>query len=441
MRPLFTGSSLYRARRCVASAVLPRTGSLSLKSEVGSAKHEHMQERALYLIDEAMERLPAVLERWGLGEREAAITSAQLRKFEYVPPMGALAEISLALRLGPHVEQIEGGRGDYDTGDPEVFFAATSDLVWSEPEPIVWVDVVVNDVVFGRPRVPEGSGLWVIDYKFGSDTYVEPAERNAQIRACGLLAALWTGQQEVNVGIVYPGEGQGEWDACHMGAEDLAATYRELCDVRLRAGRALEALDTEQGLAEYIVEGPHCGFCPSQAWCPAKTMMVKRVAQPEAVDVLLRDAALTPVDAARLAAMLPQLEAFCKRAKAALKNIVPVNGPIELPDGNVWGPYAHTEKVLDVDIAVAALAREIGDGEAAKAVKRALSRTAIEQAVKANHEARGIKRKASGATRKVMGAIIAAGGQSEVTETWWGPHKPRGAVEAPDDVIDVDEES
>jgi hypothetical protein len=139
-------------------------------------------------------------------------------------------------------------------------------------------------------------------------------------------------------------------------------------------------------------------------------------------------AGLTTSQVVRLADAVPQLEAFIRRAKAVLKQVVSEEGPIDLGDGVFWGPHPKPTKVIDPVLGVEFLAQEIGHDAAAKAVTSTLSQEAIKTAVKAAHEEAGISRKAAKAVRTVMAKLGEAGGISTVEDVWYSAYRPRDAA-------------
>lgn len=402
---MITGSTLSLASKCPASHALQRVASVSDEASVGSAGHEHLEQRVTLGYDAAFDNLPEVVRKWGLSEDDAGKLEARLRSFGWLPPSSASPEQSLALLADGSVIEVEGGRGMYEA--PGAIFAMTIDLVWMEHE--AW---------------------WVADYKFGDSRFVTPIEQNMQLRAAAFMASKRYSAAQVIPAIVYPGKGEGVWDVPEqpLGLDDFKQIEAEIRDAVARVGAAREAFKAGKPLA--LVEGPHCTYCPAQSRCPAKTALIKGALDGEIAPQ--GEAPLTEAQAIRLAEALPTLRRFLERGDKALRAHVAECGPLTLSDGKMWGPYEVKRSEVEPRLGVGVLAAEIGEEWAQGAVEISLSRKAIEGAIKLAHEAEGIKRKVAATTRKVMAQIDEAGGILRRVETWYGPHETK-KLDAPDD--------
>jgi hypothetical protein len=401
---MITGSTLSLASKCSASHALQRVASMSDEAAVGSAGHEHLEQRVTLGYDAAFDNLPEVVRKWGLSEDDAGNLEARLRSFGWLPPSGASPEQSLALLADGSVIEVEGGRGMYEA--PGAIFAMTIDLVWHE-----------------------GEMPWVADYKFGDSRFVTPIEQNMQLRAAAFMASKRCGAQQVIPAIVYPGKGEGIWDVPGqpLGPDDFKQIEAEIRDAVARVDMAREAFKAGTPLA--LVEGPHCTYCPAQARCPAKTALIKGALDGELAPQ--GDAPLTAEQAIRLAEAMPTLRRFVDRADKALRAHVDLLGPLTLSDGKLWGPYEVRRSDINPSVGTDILAGEISDEWARDAVEVSLSRKGIEGAIKLAHEANGIKRKVAATLRKVMAKIDEAGGILRRVETWYGPHETK-KLDAPE---------
>lgn len=86
---MITGSTLSLASKCPASHALQRVASMSDEAAVGSAGHEHLEQRVTLGYDAAFDNLPEVVRKWGLSEDDAGKLEARLRSFGWLPPSSA----------------------------------------------------------------------------------------------------------------------------------------------------------------------------------------------------------------------------------------------------------------------------------------------------------------------------------------------------------------
>jgi hypothetical protein len=390
---------------------------------VGSALHEHMRDRIALGITPALVRLPDIAKAWRLGEQERGIFEARARHFKWTPPDGAVPEQALCLFADGEVRAIKGGRGDYEM--PEgALLPATVDVMWSEPEPLQYSP---GTALFPAvAKCPPGSTLWVVEVKTGLDIHVSPVEHNGQARVGALLAARWTGAETVVPAIVYWRKGDGEWDVPErvFGKDDLGQIWLEINDT-LREVDSQEA-KLHVGLPLDFVEGPHCAMCSCEARCAAKTALIKGVLDAPAP---LGDAPLTVDEARRLAAILPALARFQKQATSALRAHVKVGGPVDLGNGNHWGPHAVDKTEVLADVGQRVLADEVGAELAESSVKRVLTRDAIEDAVRESHAEKGIKRQMAPTVRRLFARIGAEGGLVSRREVHWSAYREVPSLE------------
>lgn len=423
MRAIISGSRMPIILKCAPSGALPRVMRIGDRDRMGSALHEHMRDRAVHGVTAAFAeaRLAEIAKTWELDEREASIFVARARGFEWNPPRGSLAEIALCLCDDGAVHMVNGGRGVYKSLPPGARLPTQIDLMWSEPEPLYY------DPETSRPRCPPGSILWVLDYKSGKEEYVDAVERNAQTITGCVLAAAFTGATMAVPALCFIRKGKGLWDVPEhyldgpalaqgksmiLNALDAVEDQRE----RLRLGEPLS----------YVV-GSHCNYCDAQTYCVAKTAALKTyLDDPHALDAKQ----LTPLQAVKLAELLPSFARFADQAKEALKQYtLATKKPITLPNGKEWGPNPHVEKEIIPEVALAVLAEEFKDQPDAKDRARAIlksetSRAAIERVIKEFHAEQDIKRQAASAMRRIMAKLVERKGFRETTEIWFSTYDP-----------------
>lgn len=369
---MISDSLLPLVEICAAAGALPRPRNVSAAADLGSAVHEHLELRVLVGVEVAFDAIERTADSWKLEGSQRGIFAARCRKFRFSPPPGALAEVPLAWTEEGSVVAVKGGRGQYDV--PEGCWGpGTLDVMWSEPEPL--------QVEEGSPpRCPAGSTLFVADYKTGDEAWVHPIETNAQLAALSAKAATWTHAQAVVPAVIFVRGEEGVWDvpAAPWGPDKISSAAASTRLIHERVAHQQELLKT--GQAVDTVEGPHCRFCPAQAACPAKTEQLKRLIGERCADVAM----LTAEGALHWANMLPALERLAANAKAALQAYVQLTGePIDLGNGNVWGPREEGKDRLLPGPALEVLRELVGEEAAVSAVKitkKAFCETAKESA-------------------------------------------------------------
>lgn len=408
-----SGSELPRVSKCAASGALPKVRRIGDKDRMGSALHEHARDRVILGLAGAFDRLQIVAEAHDLDERESSIFKARAAHFTWTPPRGAMPEIALALLENGEAVVVQGGRGQYPELPLGAIAPATTDVFWAEPRPLF------IDKASGRLRCPEESVLWVADIKTGRELYVDPVEKNWQALTEMLLAARWTGAKRAIPALIFWQKGDGLWDVA-------SHTYDEAALLEVERGvRKIHARATEQrhrlaaGIPLEYVTGGHCTYCDSAIYCGAKTAEIKRVLDdPHPLDV----ARLTDEQLRKLAQMEPQIASLAKTVRAALVSASSSVGPIRMTDGRFWGAYDQPKDELDPEIAMRVLEGEIGAEQSRRAFAFETSKSAIEQAIKSAHKAKGIERQGAAAMRRVMAQLREAGGITRVFSTSYGPH-------------------
>jgi hypothetical protein len=398
--------------------VLPQVFNESAAADKGSAGHEHMALRVSHGVDHAVEQLDAIIARHNLDERDAGILRSRLMRFEWMVPTGAISEVRLALMQDWSVVRVPDDQRYY----PGSIFTGQFDLAWAEPQPLIFEEDK-------EPRCPPNSVLWVLDWKFGLDSWVHTIETNLQVRLYAWLAARWTGAKAVVPAVVFPSAGQGDWDVpdSPLGPADLDAVEQRIRD--LLAGVERNRVKLAKGEPLELTESRLCEYCPARTHCPAKTAMYKRVFN-EGSEAVLGDAALSPEQARYAAIALPQFERFARDLRALLENYVKENGPIELEDGVVWGPERTTRDVVLSEAARPILVKELGEEYADSALRSKVSKKSIADAVKAMHDEKGIKRRQTATVGRILGALRARGAIVPEESAIWRAHRPKDQLPA-----------
>lgn len=412
-RYLFSGSMLPLVAKCRPAGVLPRVGRIGDRDRMGNALHEHARDRLLYGIDGAVERLGAVAQAWHLDEREESIMRARAMGFEFTPPRGAMPEIALCLCDDGRVEVVEGGRGVYERLPEGGTLPTQIDIFWAEPLPL-YLDAA------GRVRCPPDSVLYVGDYKTGQETFVDDVERNLQTMLGCVLAAKWTGARFAIPAIIYWRKGKGIWDVPPAPYDAAALAQAEQGILQLHA----EAAETKRRIAAgdpvTYTTGRHCTFCDAETYCTAKVASMKRyLDDPRPLDATQ----LTADQALHLARVEAQIARFSENLRGVLVAYTKARGPIpEVAPGKSWGAYTKPTSSIDGAVALEALAQEIGSDDANKALKVEVSKSAMEEAIKASHKRSGIARQVSAAMRRVLGRVRAGGGFVDGLQIRFGLH-------------------
>jgi len=387
-----------------------------------------MAQRATLGVDEAMRLLPETCARYQLSERDTGILSARLLRYNFVPPPRSVAEVSLCITRGApgsppgsRVARVTGGKGHYPDLPEGAICPMQIDLMYSEPAPLDFTNPT-------RPRCPDGSTLFVVDYKFGDDSHVDPVDRNAQLAHAAVAAAEWTGAQSVVPAIAYPGPGDGDWDVPTDATGEIVAWDRDRIEleyakaVTLYDARTEEAKRLAAGEAPRVVEGSHCAFCRSWDSCPAKLALVRAVVDPAGSAALVGPAPLTDEQARMLVAALRVADVFMRKARTAIETHVRVRKkPIELGDGLLWGPVIVEQDEIDPARAEDILREELGEF---RFEAMAVTKSGLERAMTAKHETEGKKRQRAPAMRHLFGRLRASEAMTKVAREEYRAYRP-----------------
>jgi hypothetical protein len=417
-RAILTLSGLQHAAICPGSTVLPRIGSTGTKSDMGSALHEYNAisgEQGKHAADTLLDD---IADRWNLDGKDRASFVARAKSLDLGIPDGAMYEVSLCMRADGSVETVRGGRGDYQIPE-DAIVAGTLDIIFATPEPIQ-----------DESWCPRDSVLWTPDLKTGDDSYVAPIARNWQARASALLGARWTGAEAVVPAIVYPSADGGTWDVPTEHGRPIPLRRKELAQIEQDI-RELHAKVSEQvermsaGKTPKLTTGAHCTYCPARAGCPAHTSEVRAVV---ANSHGLTSGPLTREQAAKAAGLIGPARAALKTMEDALRAHVEAFGPVELPDGKVYGPHPSTDTSFDTRLTYQAMVNEftpiVGPELAEQIADNAFTATkgAIYGAIEQAHEMAGMRRQKKAAFDRITSQ---PGVATTTPSVRWGAHYPK----------------
>ncbi len=246
----------------------------------------------------------------------------------------------------------------------------------------------------------------VVDWKTGRAAHVEPARDNAQLLLGALCVRSHYGVSEVEIGIVYLGD----------GSEPARYSCASVTDLELDAFAEELARRFAQIPGAEPVAGAHCTdrYCKRLGQCPATRSTFLSVAQPEEIEAfpVVTDAAAI-VSAAHAACLLRAAKlasAVASRAESAVRAWTEEHGrSLDLGDGRVYGPEPGFARV-DTRRALLVLLDEGLDLDIA--APRSASRDAIGEAVKA----RGGKPTTE--VRRIMGRLEEEGAIERGSERW-----------------------
>lgn len=338
-RVTLTGSGLWRASRCIASAVLPRASSTNVWAERGKAIHKFLLEVNRIGRDKALDQI----------EDEKFRAACALIRTERLPvdPGAYAAEVALAYDV------VTGrARELHRKGDRDYSMCTATEI----PMTLDVVGLVGSEAVK------------VVDYKSGYK-YIEPPAVNWQFRIGGLAAARVWGRNVALVDMIRLGaDGEpfstsGELDL--FGLSEVAEEARELHADATRAAAA----DVEPP----ITIGSHCEGCASISVC-GSTALIRR----DPNDLTKLAGELTPEMALDAWEWLSGQEAALAAAWKVLETYAKFN-PIRLRDGRVFGPIEKHRDYLDGRKVWHALAQLVGSDEAWKVTKIAATKKDLEE--------------------------------------------------------------
>lgn len=421
---LLTASSLQRYAICSASAVLPQVQSVSEAATRGTWLHRFAEEVPKLGREEALANVP--------DEYRAAAECIEVAALP-LDAMRYAQEVTFAYDVVTGVAR-EVGRG------------LTREQAYANLAP---AEIGGTADVVGISE--DGLTVIIFDFKFGHSP-IAKAAANWQIRFLVMAAARAYGAIQGRGALIHvKTNGLPFYDAAAFDAFEVALIAHETAGLYERAARAEQA--HRAGEVPPCTTGEHCRYCPSLAYCPAQTSLVRTVVgELEAGDL---DRPLTVATAAEAWQRVKAIEAWAKRAKAVLVTYAAGN-PIPLPGGLVLGSVteAANERV-DGATARAVLLDLEGGAEGAiyfaswvtgsdptpaldalagwafadQACEFSTSKTAIEKALRPVAQSLGLTFAA--VNRAALGAVRAAGAMSRPTVTTVKEHVPseRAAIE------------
>jgi RecB family exonuclease len=314
-RPLPTFSSLLRAFRCRASAVLPGVEERTEAANDGTLRHHFLrrvsdltrggtplaQARALALAEAPADA------RWEL----ALIPLDELRLKDVV------AEVAVAI--------------DIVTGEARVLGRAIErryDEAGRRPTEIAGsIDAVA---LIGQ------DGALVRDYK--GRTHDRSPERDPQLLAGGLAVMKLHRRRWVDLEVTRLVNGRPFPVKKRVAAPDLDRFGKQLQTLGRRIQEDRAAYDA--GRLPDCTTGDHCGHCSSYRFCPAKGALARAALGAELPEILRlaqeRKPYLTPDNAALVRERLIEVERVVKLVKADLAGLAR-QAPIQQRDGKVYG--------------------------------------------------------------------------------------------------------
>lgn len=359
-----TASQLGRAARCPGSMTLPHHNETNEATERGTAVHEFLERVQDLGRDAALALVPA----------------AHRPLCEEIPverlPVHLAAEVAFAFdpRTGRARELGRGLARDYsDAQDGEI--VGTADVGGLSPDAVL-----------------------IVDWKTGWSS-VERAAANPQVRFLAMTAARAYGRTRAVVEVIRIRDSGAAWrDRAELDVFELdqvAVEVRELAH-RVTADDAT------------FHQGTWCGTCPAFNSCPAKTALLRRLADGSETADLEIMLPLTPDVAGVAYQRYKALRGLLKRVEAALHDYAR-NEPIPLGEGRYFGELlTEGHEVLDGDVAWDELRKRYDVDTADQAVKRTVTKERLREVLRTR-----VKKGALAKTeRSVLEAIRDRGGAS-----------------------------
>lgn len=383
-----SASSLQRLATCPGSAWLPQAKSIGEYSERGSAIHAFLADVVTLGRDESLARVGP--------DHHAACAAVDVHRLPACDPGAYAAEVAFAYDCSTDKAR-ELGRGldrSYKDLRPTEI-PGTTDVV----------GLTVDSVV-------------IADYKTGWAD-IAPVRRNWQLRFYALAACRTYGRDKAHVAIVRIKDDGSVWaDQDTLSAFDLDIFAEELAELM----RDL----TQPSNAGRLTTGAHCRYCPSFAWCPAQTNLVRAlVAKPDdPVAVLAGE--LTSETAARAWHALKALKMATERIDDAIRLFAETQ-PIDLGNGSCVGPCTRETTSIDGGVAFHVLQKKYGDDIANQAVTMDATKASINRACRVVAQNTGAK--ISHLEREVLAAINELHGTTKRRSTSVREHKLKEEVQ------------
>lgn len=356
--PRLSASTLFRAFKCEASAILPRVDFSSPYAERGRAIHAFLKrvndvgrEKALKEVGAAHRADCAALD----------VKSLPLDGKSVASEVSFLYDVTTdtAREVGRDIDRAYGDRKPTE-------IPGTADIVG------VSMDAVhVSDFKSGR----------------GYDLTAPPVGENPQLLFYALAAARAYGKSSATVEIIRLGaDGETFSDIAEVDAFALDFFAGKLKETWEKLAKAEQLVTL--GVKPKASAGEHCRYCPSIPFCEAQMSLVRAVTQDPA-EFEHEVVALTPVDAATAYRKLKLAEAVLAQVRASIE-LYAEAAPIDLGNGVTLGPVDTERESVDGSVAHGVLTNLHGDDIAAKAVTLDSSKAAIVRALRPVAEAKNV---------------------------------------------------
>jgi hypothetical protein len=384
-----SASTMSRAKKCVASTVLPQINFDGPDSERGRAGHRFLELVPRIGRDVALAQVPE-------GDVREACDELRVDELPLRPPYRQ--EVAFA----------------YDALTGKAWEIGESVAAQKIREGLQeWQIPAVADVFARQPDLVE-----VYDWKFGFNQEVntEPVDQNEQLRTLALAAARATGASRARVGLYYlPNHKPDVHEYDVFDLAEIAASIRDLYEAAKGAQAAHRA-----GATLNVRAGLHCRYCPALQHCPATQALASRLVV--SADVVERDtkALLTKENAPLAYERWRQMKAVVDGVGDALAMWAREN-PITTAKGTVYGPVATSKEHVNGAVAFKVVRELHGEAVADAAVEVATSKAAIERAVKPIVA----KGECAGAMRRILQAVEAEGGIVTTTSEQIREYRPK----------------
>jgi hypothetical protein len=396
---------LSRSIACQASCALPRSSTVA--TDEGAALMSLVRLALSEKNNKGADVVRAQGVLLGISQAELQGVLEDVRRWEWIPPAGALGPLRLAYTASGEVEitdRFEAARA-LPPGTLAVGFV---DMVWSTPEPLELKD--------GRATCPRSAALAVAEYQIERANVVRPVRLNPTLMATSMLASKWSGANTVVPRVIRlkPGEGLHERGE-QLSIHDLRVVELELRNLLAQIEYHRSLYDSGQPLL--FREGSHCIGCASAWICPAYNKAARALL--DRIDAEGEPTDLEDHEAVELALAVEQMQQFVAGARKSLRQHVNEHGPIDLRDGRVWGPYERTVRSMYSEKATQELAKIVGDDLANEATT--LSQEQATRALRAARS-RGIALNVEDSLALLMERTTRAGGMKSYPVRQWGPH-------------------
>lgn len=388
---MISGSALDRVHACPVSESLPHAEELHGGQDRGNAVHDFLARVPEMGREEALELVP--------DEWHDACAGIDLDQLPASSAMSYSAEVAFAYDIDTDTARVLGtgiGRR-YDVGPNEV------------PGSVDSVGIA-------------GDQAQIIDYK-SPWADLPPASRNRQIRFYALAACRAYGCTSAVVMLIRVREDGSAWiDKDVLDSMDLHEVAAEVRDAVQRARAAKDASPEDRPVP---VIGSHCRWCPAARFCPAHRSLVSALAhRPEDLEEETREWLLSPETAPIVLERLAVARRALERIEWTVKDYASRN-PVELPEGEVYGPHRVTKETLDGDVVRRVIESDpaYGGDAARRALKVTATKTAIEQLARDRAEETGGK--IAPEKRRLLAAIDEAGGIARRTMTKVERYRPK----------------